>query len=297
MELRQLRHFLLLAEEMHYGRAAQRLHITQPALSISIAKLEQEFGVRLFDRGRTGIRLTVPGELMLQRAREVMNNAERAQGFASSLSQGQIGRVEMGFSTPVLRRDLEELLEVCRAELPQVDLVLREATSQKQLEMLSAGRLDAGLVSFPLPPPGLEHIELFEDRFMVCLPARHPLARTRRINLAQLRHEPFVFPSREGTPSIHDQLVGLCATAGFYPRVAYESQHSLSTISLVSRGRGIGFVLAAMAALRSPGVAFVDLDHDLPRRCAFFVWNAKREAPGLQPLIDRFQDYADSMPG
>ena len=292
MEIRQLRHFVSLAEEMHFGRSAKQLCITQPALSISIGKLEDELGLRLFERDRNGVRLTVSGELMLERAREILNYVGRASSFSASIAAGRLGRIEVGFSTPILTDEVERLLESCRANLPQLDVVMREATSQKQVELLMSGRLDAGLVSFPRPPAGLEFVELFEDRFVLCLSASHPLARRPRLSLSELHSEPFIFPSREGMPSIHDQLMGLCASAGFQPRVSYESQHALSTVALVARRLGIGFVLEAMISRDMPGVAFVQLDQPLPRRCAYFVWRKDRQAPGLQAVAEPFIAYA-----
>ena len=292
MEIRQLRHFLALAQEMHFGRAAERLCITQPALSTSILRLEEDFGVRLFERDSKGVRLTLAGDLMLGCAREVLSHTDRTKSFSNALSAGRLGRLEVGFSGTVLHHDLDKVILDYREAFPDIEILMREATSQKQTELLRNGRLDAGLVSFPLPPVGLEHIELFEDRFGICLPTDHPLATRKTIDVAELRDEPFIMPSREQTPSIRDQLEGLCATAGFQPRVFFESLHALSTVSLVSRGQGVGFVLESMKNVDIKGVVFVPLDRLLPRRCGYFVWSASRQAPGLQTLIDCFKSYA-----
>jgi len=291
MELRQLRHFLALAEELHFGRTAERLCITQPALSASIHKLEEDFQVRLFERNNKSVRITFAGELMLAYAREVLNHSGRLTSFSRAIKAGMVGRIEVGFSGVVLNRGMDILIRQCRKAHPSIEIFMRELTSHTQAELLRAGRLDAGFVSFPLPPAGLEHIELFEDRFVVCLPPDHHLARYETLDVAQLRDEPFIFASRESAPGIHDQLLGMCVTAGFYPKVAFESHHILSTVNLVARGAGVAFVLESLADASIKGPVFVPLDRPLPRRCGYLVWDARRDAPGLRALIDNVRAF------
>ncbi|MFT4066515.1 LysR substrate-binding domain-containing protein [Paraburkholderia sp.] len=293
MELRQLRHFLALADEAHFGRAAERLCLSQPALSTSISKLEYDFGFRLFERDNKTVRITLAGEQMLSYAREIINQANRTQNMARMLASGKSGRIEMGFTGTVFRQEIQRLITQCREENPGIEIALREVSSQKQLELLHAARLDAGLVTVPLPPTDLEHIALFEDRFVVCVPSDHALARRKGISISELRDEPFVLQSRESSPVIYDMLIGLCVAAGFYPNVVSESSHILSTINLVSRGIGIGFVLNSLVDIHADGVAFVAIDQPvLPRRCGYFIWNSQRSAPGLDALVQSFRTFA-----
>jgi DNA-binding transcriptional LysR family regulator len=293
MEFRQLRHFLALAEETHFGRAADRLCISQPALSASMLRLEDDLGVRLFERDSKSVRITRAGEMMLGCAREMVNNADRAKSFARALSDGSHGRLDVGFSGLVLRRDLDQVLLDCRKDYPDIEIVMHEISSQKQTELLRAGRLDAGFVSFPLAPEGLEHVELHEDRFVACVPADHPLARNKSIDITLLRDEPFIVTAREFAPSIYDQLLGLCALAGFHPRVAFETNHSTSIVALVARGHGVGLALESAANIGIKGAVFVPLESRQPRRCGYFIWNATREAPGLQSLVELIRTYAE----
>ena len=294
MELRQLRHFLALAEEIHFGRAADRLCISQPALSASIQKLEDDFQVRLFERDNKSVRITLPGELMLGHARELLNHVDRTLGLSRALAQGKAGRMDVGFSGVVLNCGLYRAMMQFRASQPKIEIRLREFTSSKQVELLRAGRLDAGLVSFPLPPAGIEHLELFEDRFVACVPESHSLAKCPSIDIAQLRSERFILQLRESAPSIYDQLVGLCVTAGFYPEVVFESNHILSTVNLVSRGAGVALVLESIAEAGMPAVVFIPLHMPLPRRCGYLVWDAKREVPGLKALVEELTAFARS---
>lgn len=291
MELRQLRHFLALAEEMHFGRAAKRLCITQPALSASIQHLEEDFGVRLFMRDSKAVSITPDGELMLQRTREMLSQSQRTEAFARSLAAGMIGQIEVGYSGTVLHCGIDRILAEFRRAHPRIEIIAREITTPQQSEMLHTGRLDAGLMSLPLPPADLEHIELYEDRVVACVPAAHRLASNDVIDLAELRSEPFVIQSREIAQGFHDQIMGLCAAAGFEPRVAFHSYHPLSTIWLVSRGLGVALVLEALSNAGIGDAVFVPLNVPLLRRRGYFVWNRERKPAGLQLLIDSVHDF------
>ncbi|WP_326536584.1 LysR family transcriptional regulator [Pseudorhodoferax sp.] len=292
MELRQLRHFIAVAEEMHFGRAAERQFISQAALSASILRLERGFGIRLFDRDTKKVRLTPGGERMLALAREMINQADRTQSVSRALAEGRMGRIEVGFSGAVLQCGLDKVITDCRGPHPDIEILMREIPSPRQAELIRAGRLDAGLVNFPMPPAGLERIELFEDRYGVCLPSAHPLAWQPSIGIAQLQHEPFVMASRDSAPSFYDQLVGLCTNGGFYPRIAFETGHLLSTLHLVAAGGGVALLPLSMVALRMPGLVFVPLKGAQPARSSCFVWDAARVAPGLQVLIDAVRAFA-----
>jgi len=291
MELRQLRHFVALAEEMHFGRASDRLCITQPALSASVARLEDDLGVRLFERDSKGVRITHAGTQLLDQARAMLSQAERTKSFARALSSGGRGRLDIGFSGHVLNREVDGVINKCRRDAPDVEIVLHELSLQTQAEQLRDGRLDAGLLVFPPPVPGLEHIELHEDCLVVCLPANHALAGCRSIDIAQLRDESFVVRRKAFSPSIRDELLGLCAMAGFQPRIATEAGHSMSNVSLVARGLGVALVLGTSAEFGIPGVVFRPLAHKQPRRHTYFVWNAQRMAPGLEVLVDGFRAF------
>ncbi|MBT2336620.1 LysR family transcriptional regulator [Variovorax paradoxus] len=292
MELRQLRHFVALAEEMHFGRAAQRVCITQSALSASIARLEEFFGLRLFERDSKTVRITTSGQLMLRSAREMISQAIRTEDMSRALAIGKVGRIEVGFSGPVMYRGLGHVILGCRRDFPEIEIAMCEIFSRKQVELIRSGKLDAGLVTFHQPPAGLAHIELYNDRFVLCLPSDHQLARRHTIDIALLREEAFVLPGQLRNPNIHDQLVGLCATAGFYPRVSFQTDSSVTTLHLVAQGLGISFVLESLAQLHIPGLKFVPLDPTLPGRSAYFIWDGERVAPGLDTVIEAVRRFA-----
>ncbi|MGN5477912.1 LysR family substrate-binding domain-containing protein [Cupriavidus basilensis] len=166
------------------------------------------------------VRITQAGELMLKYAREMLSYAARTENFSRSLAEGKAGHIEVGFSGPVLQSGLDRVILDCRQAHPEIEIVMRETTSQNQTDLVRSGQLDAGLLNFPVPPTGLESIELFEDRFVLCLPIGHPLTSHKTIDIELLRDEYFVIPTRDRAPNTHDQLIGACAMAGFYPHIS-----------------------------------------------------------------------------
>ncbi len=297
MELKQLKQFDVLAQEMHFGRAAQRLFISQPALSASLQKLEEVFGVRLFDRDTRTVRITPVGELMLRYTREVLNQVERTRELSNALAEGRTGRIEIGFSGILFSPGLDGVILRCRQDLPAIEIHMREVTSQKQVELLAEGRLDAGLLSLPQPPQGLEVIPLLKDRFVACLPAGHRLAKRRTLRAEELRGEPFVFLARDRAPVTYDQLMGFCAQAGFHPQVVCEPDHALSAARLVARGLGVSLLPESLADAGIAGLAFVPLDKRPADRHWYFAWKAERRPPGLDALIERMRGFAKGRGG
>ncbi|HSV84018.1 MAG TPA: LysR family transcriptional regulator [Ramlibacter sp.] len=292
MELKQLRLFVVLSQETHFRRAAERLFISQPALSASLVRLEEEFGFRLFDRDTRSVRITPAGELMLRYTREILNHVDRTQGLSRALAEGRIGRVEIGFSGLLFNPGLDAVILGCRADFPELEIYMREVTSQKQVELLEAGRLDAGLLSLAQAPMGVERIALMKDQFVACLPAGHRLAQRKSIEVGELRDDRFVFTSRDRAPATYDQLMGFCAQAGFQPRVAVEADSSLSTAKLIARGFGAGFLPASLAGADVSQVVFVPLRGQAPSRQWYFIWKAERQTPGLEVVIDRIREFA-----
>lgn len=292
MELRQLRHFLALAEELHFGRAADRVHISQPALSASVAKLEHDFGVALFARDRKNVRITLAGQQLLEYAREQLNHEARTLEFARSLANGKAGRISLGFSPGVMGPRFDPVLVQFRSEHPDIELRLIENTSQRQIELVRMGEIDAGLVGLSVPPPRLEYIELMQDNYVVCVPKTHPLAARRSLDITELRDEPFVILSREHSSGWYDMVVGLCVASGFHPTITYHTEHTFSTLNLVQRGLGVTLVLEGLSYTGFSNLAFVRLKHPMSSWRGFLVWNAKRFAPGLELVIESFRRVA-----
>lgn len=271
-ELRQLRHFVAVAEHLHFGRAAQALHISQPPLSRSIQDLERRLGATLLARTRRKVELTPEGARFLVEAKRLLAQLERALLEVGTMAAGAGGRLRLGFVSLADFGVLPELLKAFKAARPGVSLALREMLSPEQAAALEAGELDLGLL---LPPVAgdLEHLVVQRERFVAALPARHRLARgARRLAVRELAEEAFVMAPREIAPGLHDIVALLTARAGFSPRVAQEAIQMQTVVSLVSSGLGVALVPASVANLGRRGVVYRELSDAHPRLDLWLAW-------------------------
>ncbi|MGJ7511723.1 LysR family transcriptional regulator [Variovorax sp. GT1P44] len=285
MELRHLRYFVVLAEELHFGRAARRLSISQPPLSVAIRQLEESVGARLFERNSKEVRLTPAGEALQSSAQRLLRQAEEAALEARDVSQGSAGRLRIGFVGAMLYRGLPQALRKFRAKHPAVRITLAELNSGEQITELLQDRLDFGFVHTSRMPAELQHALLVSEPFVACLPAGHRLTRRRSVAMASLRDEPFVLFSRNASPDYHERILAICAEAGFRPEVRHEVRHWLSVVSLVSQGMGVALVPSALrhAALR--GAVFRPLDEKVARSDAYCVWRDGPENAVVQGFL------------
>jgi DNA-binding transcriptional LysR family regulator len=260
MEFRHLRYFLVLAEELHFGRAARRLSISQPPLSLNIQQLEASIGAKLFTRSSKQVALTAAGQAFVPAARALLDQAAQAAGHARDVGQGMAGSLAIGFSGTMLYSGLPAILERFQAEHPLLRLTLKELSSSEQLVELAHDRLDLGFVHTTRVPPELSQILVSSQAFVCCLPAGHALARKRSLSLAALQGQPFAVVSRTVSPDYHERILAICTEAGFYPEMRYELRHWLSVVSLVSQGMGVALVPAALRQSAMAGAAFVPLD-------------------------------------
>ncbi len=279
-ELRQLRHFLAVAERLHFGRAAAALHISQPPLSRSIRELERRLGATLLARTRRRVELTPEGARFLEEAKRVLAHLERAVLEVGSMAAGAGGRLRLGFVSLADYGVLPGLLKAYKAARPGVALALREMLSPDQAAALAAGELDFGLLLPPVSGAELEHIVVQRERFLAALPSRHRLARARgRIAMRELANEAFVMAPREIAPGLHDIVSALAARAGFAPRVAQEAIQMQTVVSLVSSGLGVAVVPASVANLGRRGVAYREIADAHPRLDLWLAW--RRGALGI----------------
>ncbi|MFG6466984.1 LysR family transcriptional regulator [Roseateles sp. BYS87W] len=284
MEFRHLRCFLAVAEELHFGRAAQRLAISQPPLSVAIQQLEATVGARLFDRDSKGVRLTPAGQAFRSRATQLLAQAEDACALAREVQAGEVGRLRLGFVGSTLFHGLSAWLQAFQAAHPKVEVIVVELNSQDQIDALLAQELDLGLLHTDRLPPALACEPLYAEPFLACLPADHPLAGEARIALADLSDEPFILFSRKGSPEYHARIVDICRQQGFYPRLQHEGRHWLSVVSLVAQGLGVSLVPAAFERAGVQGARFRPLTQALAPSSVFAAW--RRD--GANPLRETF---------
>jgi DNA-binding transcriptional LysR family regulator len=282
-ELRQLRHFIAVAEQLHFGRAAAALHMSQPPLSRSIRDLEARVGALLLARTRRRVELTPEGARFLDEAKRVLVQLERAVLDVRSMAAGDGGRLRLGFVSLADYGVLPGLLKAYKAARPGVALALREMLSPDQAVALAAGELDFGLLLPPVGGAELEHVVVQRERFVAALPARHRLARARgRIAVRELAAESFVMVPRAIAPGLHDIVAALTARAGFAPRIAQEAIQMQTVVSLVSSGLGVALVPASVANLGRRGVAYREIADAHPRLDLWLAWRR-----GLQGIAAR----------
>lgn len=248
--------FVALAEELHFHRAAERCHISQPAMSQQIARLERELDVRLAHRNKRSVALTTAGEVFLEQARRTIRQMDLAVSLARRTDRGEIGQLTVGVTSPALYVMFPEVAAVFRRILPGVGLVVRELTTAEQERALRIGDIDVGLVHPPLDDPQFATEEVARPPFHVALPAGHRLTTLDTVEIADLAGEGLVLFPRQIAPQLYDTIVSLCQDAGFSPTIAMEAHPAQSIIALVGSGVGIGFIAAEVQRLPRAGIAY-----------------------------------------
>lgn len=292
-DLRHVRCFLAVAEEGHFGRAASRLAMTQPPLSVAIRQLEDTVGTRLIDRTSRGVKVTAAGEALLPQARALLAAASEAVLTAREIGRGARGRLRVGFVGSLLFAGLPQWMRQFQEALPGIEVALVELNSQEQLDALSRGELDAGFVLARRVPAGLQAATVHESPFVACLPSGHPAASAKRLTLGRLSEEPFVLFSRQVSPDYHARILEACAEAGFDPKVRHELRHWLSVVALVSQGMGVAIVPAPLKMSGMSGVVFRPLTGTRVMSTLQCVWpEGKPRTAALDALLDVVRNTA-----
>ncbi len=265
MELRQLRYFVAVAEELHFTRAARRLGLSQPPLSQQIRQMEEELATPLFDRSRKRVALTEAGRMLLGEARATLAQAERAELVARRAGRGEIGELRVGlFASAPLLPAFARTVIAFRRSLPDARLTLQEAPTLAQLDALQRRALDAGFLRCPSAdhlPPGLDTVELAREPLVVVMRRDHRLARRGApLPLTALAEEPMIFFARSVGTTLHDQLASLCRRAGFAPRIVQEARENSTLMGLVAAGLGLAVLPHSLSQIRVGGVVARALD-------------------------------------
>lgn len=287
LELRHLRYFVAVADELHFGRAAERLHISQPPLSMQIRALEDILGTPLFHRTRRRVSLTKAGEIFVREARQILERTEGAILAAQRAARGEVGELAIGFVSSANFSVLPPLLRQFRARAPGVRLTLRESTTDVQLVDLAEGRIDVGLVLAPIDAPALAYRPIHREPLVVALPEQHRLAgQPGAVRLADLADDPFVLIPRHLAPGFYDDIVSYCRRTGFSPRVEQEAVQMQTIVSLVSSGIGVSLMPASMENLRRTGVIYKPLAESSPVSEIGLVWRRDDELATLSVLLE-----------
>jgi len=288
MELRHLRYFLAVAEELHVGRAAQRLHIAQPPLSRQIHDLEREIGVRLFRRQGRRIALTEAGQIFLQGVQRTLDQLGESIHLARRADQGDIGQMTIGFVSAAAMRIVPNMLREFRALHPDVTVQVRSMTSRDQIAALQRRDLTLGVVRLPVTDPALASQVILRESLLAILPDTHPLAQQEQIPLQALSQESFILYPRAEGPVIYDTIVSYCRQAGFSPIVVQEASEGLIMNGLVASGIGVALRIGELrdvASLQGSGIVMKPISDAIPPWEMALIWRKDDTSPVLQRFL------------
>lgn len=256
IELRELRYFVAVAEELHFTRAANRLNIAQPALSHQIRQLERRLGVQLFRRTSRSVALTAAGSVLLEGARRTLAEAARAADAAVRADRGELETLRVGFTDSAALSVLPNTVRRFRAAATGVHLDLTEDSSRAQIDAVERGTVDIALVRGPVSNSTLRTVVLLREPYAVALPVRHALTRRTRVPLRAFETESVIHFPRHSAPEYYDAIVALCTQAGIQLDVRYEGAQYQTILSLVAAGLGISLVSASVRNLQRTGVEY-----------------------------------------
>jgi DNA-binding transcriptional LysR family regulator len=294
MELRHLRYFMMVATELHFGRAAEKLHIAQPPLSKQIQDLEAELGFELFTRTKRSVALTPAGQAFLVEVTQIFQQLDRAIDIGRKTSRGELGQISIGFVGSATYNILPVMLQQFRDRYPDVQIELHELTTDRQLIWLREGRIDIGLIRPPIVERDLGSQIIFQESLVIALPINHHLAMVDSIDLTGLATEPFILFPRQLAPGLYDPIIAICQAAGFSPQVVQECIQMQTIVSLVSANMGVSILPASIQSAHRQGVIYkpiqisaqlVSLGVEKLATIAI-VWRLNDDSPTMNRLLE-----------
>jgi len=301
MDIEQLRSFLAVADELHFGRAAERLHVAQPPLSRTIKRLERELGTRLFDRNTRSVRLTSSGQALMDPAQEVLDALRRAETAVRSADHGEVGTVRIAFAGVSTHRLVARLARVVRSQRPGIQLELSSQNfAQPAMKRLLAGETDLALGRWDVVPAEISAQVVMPDSLVLAVPDTHPLAGARRLSIGQLASEGFIsLPPHEGSV-LPDRLRRLAHANGFVADVVQVAPDTQTALALVSAEVGCHLTLASVAEnVTDPHVVFIPLNESTPSLDVHLraAWRRADQNPALRAVLDELLTLNDGAAG
>lgn len=284
MELRHLHYFVVLGETLHFGRAAELLHISQPPLSRQIALLEAEMGVVLFDRTRRSVRLSAAGQRFLLDAKEILASVDRAKRNALAASLGHSGTLSVGFMVAAAYSIVPPITRAYASAFPDVDIRLTESIPALLIDDIRASKSDVVIMYPPSDLDGLETRTVYREPLVAALPAQHPLARHQTIDAYDLRQESFLISPRQAAPYIYDSIVMHCKQSGFAPKIRLETNYQQTIVNLVGQGLGVALVHRSMKTAHPLNVKFRPLVNP-PFVDVNVIWNRHNHNPCIETFV------------
>lgn len=295
IDIRQLRYFQAVAEELHFGRAAARLAIAQPALSRQVQALEQELGTPLLRRTQRRVELLPAGALLLERSRAIQQELARTLADVRRTGTGELGKLSLGFIHSSTYGLLPSVIRRFRQLYPGIELELHELPITSQHAALLRGTIDLGLLRIQPAPPELEVVPVLPDPFVLAVPAKHPLAGRTRVRLKDVAGEPFVMFSKQDAPLLHERVQAMCEHAGFQPNVVQRATQLHTMVGLVGGGLGVAVVPASARNLHPRQVRFVQLSDKAEPVHIALGWRRGHETPAIQSFRKVTQEVVAGM--
>ena len=295
MELRQLRQFLAVAETLNFHKAAARLHIAQPPLSMAIRRLETSLGAALFDRTTRGVVLTAAGQAALEHARDAVFHADQVRESIALANTNATGTLRMHFVASSMLAFVPRTIERFHATFPKAQLDLYEADTQAILKAIEVGESDIGVVRFPTPKLASITMEpVLSDRYIAALPMNHRLAKRKTLKLTELRDELFILPSQRMTPTSHLCVLAACHQAGFIPRIVQQGSQAQTIIALVESGLGVAIVPKLWELMAGRSVALRPLSDQRDGTTGLGI---AYRTNAVTPLARHFLEFAKAIVG
>ena len=294
LELRHLRYFIAVAEELHFGRAARKLGITQPPLSLQIQKLEAELGVQLFERTNRRVQLTPAGKTLLEEGRHVVADFNSATDAARRAARGETGSLTVAFAASVMFLSLPRIIRRFRTQFPNVRLELRELPTGPQIIALRNGELDIGFLREPARDAELTTETVMREGLLLALSKRHELASRKRLRLADVANEDFVLFPRDLAPGLYAHVLAVCAEAGVHPRIVQTSRELYTTVSLVEAGLGVTIIPASVRQMGWRGVRYYPIGSPSASTRIDAAWRSDNKSPILPAFLDIARSEARS---
>ncbi|SEB07959.1 LysR substrate-binding domain-containing protein [Variovorax sp. YR216] len=287
MDIKQLRYFVTVAEELSFSKAATKLHMSQPPLSQQIKALEEEMGVSLFFRNRREVRLTDAGKVFLRESRSLLDQFRIAVNAAIQAKEANVGTVRIGVVTSALFRVMPTFLTLIRNEFPSIDVRVSDLQSDEQVLAVGQGSLDIGIVHVRPERVNLARRQILSEPLSAVLPEGHPLARTPLLRMGDLADEPMVALSRPHAPTVFDAIIAACTRAGFSPNIKHSARSPFTIFQMVKMGFGIALVPHSYRLGGYPGVVLRDLDgvDDASVRIEL-IWNERQASELTRKVIE-----------
>lgn len=292
MDVRQLRYFAVLAEEKHFGRAARRLGMSQPPLSLAIRQIETDLDTPLFKRNSRNVELTPAGLALQREARFLLRRFDEARRLVKAAASGIEGRLRVGFGGSMLLRGLPEIAQDFRARHPRIELQLTELNSVEQIAAIKRDDIDFGFVLGAETAAELPGFKFHSEPFMACVPIDHPVAKMKVLKLDRLKDDEFVLFSRNASPHYFESIVAMCVANGFMPNVRHEVRHWASVVQFVESGMGVSLVPKTMHVRQASKARFIGISGRQAPSETWCVWKDVDQRPGLAAMIELARQYS-----